>query len=187
MPDLLHLLPDRDDQLDHRLYQQSVILHALLRKVGQLPAPTTSVSCPSSQELHSVTQKTPGSGYKSQEYVSTIPYLSDSSSSISSLSSSTSADNFYASSTTSLYSQHLSSYKSSTASMKASPSSAIDSDENIFPGVWNILNSEDFHVYAILCILLLLLFLFFIILFAIIFRCKSSFQKRPISKGKISN
>ena len=34
VPDLLHLLPDRDDQLDHHLYQQAVILHALLRKVG---------------------------------------------------------------------------------------------------------------------------------------------------------
>ena len=37
VPDLIHLLPDRDDQLDHHLYQQAVILLALLRKVGAPP------------------------------------------------------------------------------------------------------------------------------------------------------
>ena len=37
VPDLLHLLPDRDDQLDLHLYQQAVILHARLRKVGARP------------------------------------------------------------------------------------------------------------------------------------------------------
>ena len=139
-----------------------------------------------SQELHSVTQRSSGTGSKSQELVSTILNPSDELSTVSvaySSVSSTSADNSYASTTTSLLSHPISQDPGDNVQGSINTFSSSSVDDNISSDFGNILSNENVHVYTIFCILLVLIFLLFITLFFIIFRCKSSLHKKP--RGKV--
>ena len=166
VPDLHHLLTARGHQLDYQLYSQTDILHNLLRKVIMTQNTTTNWlnDTTSLQELNSVTVKTlDESPTFSVDFSSTTNPI--------------------------LFLEPASSFKSSAVpkdqndnhSGSSSIFSNFASEENV-PGSWNILTTEESHVYSIFCILLIIFFLFFVILFLIICRCKNSFQKR--SKGE---
>jgi hypothetical protein len=161
--DLHRLLTARGHQMDYQLYNQAAILHNMLRKVSTTLNTSTrwNTDYIRLQELDSVTVKPSddSSPTFAVDYSSTsnpILLLEPASSTFS---------------------------KDQGENICGSPStfSSLASQDNA-PGSWNILTSEDHHVYSIFCILLIIIFLFFIILFIIIFRCKGCFQKR--SKGK---
>jgi len=165
VPDLLQLLSQGDAQLREQLYQQSAVLHAMLRQE------LFSVTKTSVNKLSTTSLPSPGQ-LATQSAVSSL--------------SPTSAEFSYASSTASIFQQPISSKSSfvsqdleenMSGSTNINTFSSFSVDDSFSSGFSDFLASENFHIYSVFCILLLLIFLFFITLFIIIFRCKTSFQK----------